>query len=239
MRTKRWWLVVTAFALLPACGDDTSGNVRKDAAPDGAGAKDVAPADRAPDVQVPPDNPPDLPADAPAADLGSDLVAAETGRADGSPSEAGAEARAEAGAVDVARPEVRGEAGKLDSASPDVVLDVAGEAGPAPSYACRDDSDCCIVTESCSAMAYLYSKGPGASGMPSIPPPPSMCPPCMQPAVQVRCDQGQCVGTKVSGVSSGPLVKDHCGLVAEPDGGAVLFYQPAYAGAQQTSWGCG
>jgi hypothetical protein len=135
--------------------------------------------------------------------------------------------------------EVQIDVGKPDAALPDVAPDVAGEAAPPPSYACRDDSDCCIVIDNCMAMAYLYSKAPGATGQPSFPGSGrDTCAACIPPAVQVRCDSGQCVGEKVSSVYSGPLNQNHCGPVALPDGGAALYYQPAYAGAQQTSWSC-
>ena len=87
-------------------------------------------------------------------------------------------------------------------------------------------------------VAYLYSKAPGATGPPTISPG-TMCVPCIPPAVQVRCDQGQCVGEKLTdGVDyNSPLRKAHCGPLELPDAGAMM-YTPAYAGAQPTSWGC-
>jgi hypothetical protein len=234
MRTKRCWLLVTAIALLPACGDDTDEVAKKDAAADASAAKDTLAADVAPDLAetlASPDNAPDL---APA-DL---ALAVETGRPDQvSSTEAGGIDLPTV--VDLARgPEVQVDAGKLDVALPDAAPDVAGEAAAPPSYTCRDDSDCCIKVDHCMAKAYLYSKAPGASPAPSIPTvtDPGQCLRCMTPAVQVRCDQRQCVGEQVG--YSGSLTQDHCGTIAQPDAGAVLYYQRAYAGAQQISWGC-
>jgi len=129
---------------------------------------------------------------------------------------------------------------KQDGARPDAVPDVPAAEAPAPAnYSCRNDSDCCIAIDTCNEVAYLYSKVPGATGLPSFPPT-TTCVPCVSPAVQVRCDQGQCVGEKIStGVDyNSPIRRDHCGPVTLPDAGAASMYQPAYAGAQQTSWGC-
>jgi hypothetical protein len=121
-------------------------------------------------------------------------------------------------------------------AAPDVV---AADAPPLANYTCRNDSDCCIVVDGCNVVAYLYSKAPGATGPPSFTSSPP-CVPCIAPAVQVRCDQGQCVGEKIlTGVDyNTPLREDHCGPVALPDAGAASMYQPAFLAAQQTSWGC-
>lgn len=132
--------------------------------------------------------------------------------------------------------------GGPDAATPDAAPDLVPAEAPMPAnYSCRDDSDCCTVVDTCYVAAYLYSKAPGATGKPSFPPhDPGMCLPCISPAVQVRCDQGQCVGEKIeTGVDyNSPLRKDHCGPVALPDAGAALMYQPAYMATQQTSWGC-
>ena len=88
-------------------------------------------------------------------------------------------------------------------------------------------------------VAYLYSKAPGATGPPSITSSPP-CVPRIAPAVQVRCDQGQCVGEKIlTGIDCSSLVrKDHCGPVTLPDAGAASMYQPEYMATQQDSWGC-
>jgi hypothetical protein len=127
-----------------------------------------------------------------------------------------------------------------DAAGPDAVPDVAAAEAPAPAnYSCRNDSDCCIAIDTCNEVAYLYSNAPGATGRPSFSSS-TTCVPCISPAVQVRCDQGQCVGEKIpTGVDyNSSLRKDHCGPVSLPDAGASSMYQPAYAGAQPTSWGC-
>src|SRR5512138_2031581 len=142
MRTKQWWLLVSALALLPACGGGTEVDYI-----DGA-AKDTPAADRADAAALPETNSDRSPADAPVQDLALDLTAADGDRVDQAapPDSGGVDLRA---IVDVARRDVEGEAGKLDVAAADAPVDAAGEAGPPPSYACRDDSDCCIVTESC------------------------------------------------------------------------------------------
>jgi hypothetical protein len=127
--------------------------------------------------------------------------------------------------------------GPSDVAMPDAARDVASpEAAPSADYTCRDDSDCCIVVDTCMDVAYLYSKAPGATGSPSIPPSTGLCVPCIPPAIQVRCNLGQCVGEKIStGVDyESPMRKDHCGRVALPDAGSSVSGHPHAA----TSWGC-
>jgi hypothetical protein len=129
--------------------------------------------------------------------------------------------------------------GKRDG-GPDLAPDVVAAEALAPAnYSCRDDSDCCIAVDTCNEVAHLYSRAPGATGRPSFSPG-TMCVPCIPPAVQVRCDQGQCLGEKIStGVDYNSAIrKDHCGPVALPDAGAASMSQPAYRAAQQTSWGC-
>jgi hypothetical protein len=134
------------------------------------------------------------------------------------------------------------DAGPPDTAKQDAHPDVvAAEAAAPADYRCRDDSDCCIVIETCMEVAYLYSNAPGATGKPTFPPPPDpgKCLRCVPAAVQVRCDQGQCVGEKLTeGVDyNSALLKNHCGPIGLPDAG-TLMYTPAFAGAQPTSWGC-
>jgi hypothetical protein len=133
--------------------------------------------------------------------------------------------------------------GGPDAARPDAAPDVVAAEAPAPSsYTCRDDADCCIVIDTCLAVAHLYSKAPGATGKPSLSPPDAgaACVNCIPPAVQVRCDQGQCVGEKLStGVDfNGPLRQDHCGPITLPDAGAMPTYLPAFLGTPPSSWGC-
>jgi hypothetical protein len=183
-----------------------------------AGPADGAPADLAPDIRAGEAGPPDV---APTLEAGAAEVQATL------------EVGSEAAAVDLS---ATAEVGKPDSAGPD-----AADAPPPANYTCRNDADCCIVVDTCNEVAHLYSLAPGATGPPSISNPPgTMCVPCIPPAVQVRCDAGQCVGEKLSsGIDyNSPLRKDHCGPLALPDAGAASIYQPAYAGAQATSWGC-
>jgi hypothetical protein len=244
MRNKHGWLVVTAMALLPACGSGTKEVVKNDVTSDASVAKDTLTANVSPDLaetQASRDSAPDLaPADAPAVDVAPDLAAVEAGLPDrATPTDAGGIDLL--AIVDLAKsPEVQGDAGKPDTALPDAAPDLAGEAGMPPNYTCRDDSDCCIVVDSCMVKAYLYSKAPGASPAPAIPAVsnPGSCLRCVAPAVQVRCDNGYCVGQKLSGYS-GTLTQSHCGPVIQPDAGSSPDeYYPAYAGAEPTSWGC-
>jgi hypothetical protein len=264
MRTKACWSVLTVVALLAACGGGT--DEKQDAGKrDGSvGAADLPAATDMPAADLAPDQPeagqqPDRAADVSAGDAGQadrapadvvpDTPALEVGPPDlAVATEAGAievrftvEASTEAGAVDLGAPaDASAEAGKQDSAELDAASDVVAAEAPAPAnYTCRDDSDCCIVVDTCAEVAHLYSLAPGATGPPSIPPS-TMCVPCIPPAVQVWCDLGQCVGEKVTVDFSymGPLRQNHCGRVTQPDAGAASPYQPAYAGRQPTSWGC-
>jgi hypothetical protein len=111
------------------------------------------------------------------------------------------------------------------------------EAGAPLDYSCDSDGDCCIKVDRCTARAYLYSTGPGASPAPSIPyiSDPGQCLRCTPPAVQVRCESGVCVGQPISG-ASGKLTQDHCGYITTTDAGAQD--KTSYGGAQPVSWGC-
>ncbi|MBN2573981.1 MAG: hypothetical protein JXP73_05390 [Deltaproteobacteria bacterium] len=241
MSTKAWSLVMTVALLLAACGAGTdekqnAGKQDGSVAPaDAPAARDTPGADLAPDLAGPE---PDSAAEAMAPDAGPDLPkATETGAGEVPvPIEAGNEA----GAADLARPaDAPAEAGRPDAAGPDAAPDLAADAPAPANYNCNDDSDCCIVVDTCNGTAHLYSLAPGATGPPSFPSY-TMCAPCVPPAVQVRCDQGRCVGERISsGVDyESPLREDHCGPVALPDAGAASPGQPAQGGAQPTSWGC-
>jgi hypothetical protein len=239
--------------LLAADAGKTDGSVGP---ADVLAATDTPAPDLAPgltDARLEPDSPTEVsppetgPAERPLTDLARDLATIETSLRDvvGSPSEAFAievpgtvEAGTEAASVDFAAPsDAPTEVGGLDAPGLDGAQDAAVDATAPANYTCRDDSDCCIVIDTCREVAYLYSKAPGATGQPSISGG-TMCVPCIPPAVQVRCDLGQCVGEKVSADYFGPIRQDHCGPVTMPDAGAILPYQTGYAGAQQTSWGC-
>jgi hypothetical protein len=104
-------------------------------------------------------------------------------------------------------------------------------------YPCAKDSDCCTVVDKCMARAFLYSKGVGASPAPSIPPNNGMCLACIQPAVQLRCQAGSCVGEKVDGYDT-RLQAAHCGYIPLTDAG---LHAPVDAAVQptKTTWSCG
>jgi hypothetical protein len=263
MKTKAQWTAIAAIALLVGCGSESSQTPdagKKDGPPGAADlptGKDAPPFDQVPqppEVQIGRDSATDVslaetvPADRPAADAADrapDLVTTEAGISDLAPPREAPEmdgaVASESDAVDLGPAgEVPGETSGHDGAPSDIAQEAA-DAPPVANFTCRNDSDCCIVLDSCRDTAYLYSKAPGATGMPSSLPSPSPCPPCVPPPVQVRCDLGQCVGEKVSGSVdySSPLRSAHCGQIALPDAAAAALYQPAYAGAQQTSWTCG
>jgi hypothetical protein len=131
------------------------------------------------------------------------------------------------------------DAGNQDAAISDAAPDVmATEAAPPPNYTCRDDADCCVHVDTCINHAWLYSKAPGASGMPTLPPI-TTCNRCTPPGIQVRCSSGQCTGEQIStGMSfSSPIYSSHCGVVPL-DAGAASAFPAAYAGAEPVSWGC-
>ena len=251
MRTKGAWLLVLGALSGLACGDDQPkpSPQAKDAAAspsDSLTASDLpAPdaafaADRASDKNQPT---PDTfvastldvaPADGPLADVVADSPetdapdhpvpidsAIDTGTKD---------VAAEAGTKDVAA-----EAGTKDTATVDTTT--------VTSFPCRNDSDCCIAVDSCMAMAYLYSKGPGGAGPPTLPVhnPGDGCLACIPPAVQVRCVSGQCVGEKISSYDS-QFTSAHCGTLAIPDGGTYPLYLSIDGGSPvpvKTTWSCG
>lgn len=228
MSSKRCWWVVAA--VLAGCGSSTEDPVEHDGAAD-ATSKDALAADAAFDVAEVPGSP-DTAREIGPGDLQADL------QQDRAPDFGGIDSHT---VVDAASgPDARPDGGPSDAASAEAAPETAGEAAAPPSYVCRDDSDCCIKVDTCMAKAYLYSKAPGASPAPTIPTvtDPGQCLRCITPGVQVRCDNGQCVGQQVSGRSD--LAKSHCGTIPSPDGGSApaSAYSPAYAGGQQAVWGC-
>jgi len=256
MKTEASWLLGSCLVLVLGCDDSDlpQASSAKDAAAevaDTAAIADLPAADLSPSLDVLADS---APADrVPAAEHAPDVASLETG--------------SETRSIDLARPSEVGmdDAGVKDTASamdalldtgtadfpsvtdvgaPDVVAmdgarDTSVEAAAPPNLTCRTDGDCCIEVEGCMARAYLYSIAPGASAPPIIAPVPpgTMCLPCIPPAVQVRCDNGQCVGEKLSTMYSGRLIQSHCGTVDLPDAGTML-YQSSYEGSPQTVWGC-
>jgi hypothetical protein len=252
MSTKAWWSLMAVLVAFSGCGDTVSSGDKgksldagKDVPPTDVTMGKDAPADppmTSPEVQQPRDVVADVPATDAAADRASDLTAPDLPLA----IEVG---NVEApGALDVAKDaeamdhgpalDTSGEAGNRDGTALDSGDDGSADAPVELDVTCRTDSDCCITIDVCNARAYLYSKAPGATPAPTFPQMDAgVCVTCMPPAVQVRCDNRQCVGEKLSSIYSGALIRDHCGPVTVPDAG-VLSDKIAYAGTAQTSWSC-
>lgn len=76
---------------------------------------------------------------------------------------------------------------------------------------CHSDSDCCIASDTCRALAVLYSKLQGLLYWP--PATMTVCSKCYTPVVEVSCVNNQCTGTIVNsmGYSGTPGVGSHCG----------------------------
>ena len=259
MRTNRAWLIVLGVLSGFACGSDQhqQSTETKDASAsvsDSVIAKDLPAPDAAfaadregdknqptPDtsvasaLDVAPDNrpPADVVADSAREDAAEHPTPLDT--AMGAGTEAGTkDAAAEAGPKDGSA-----EVGTKDAPAVDAVADSA----TVTSFPCRNDSDCCIAIDSCMATAYLYSKGPGGAGPPTMPihNPGDGCLACIPPAVQVRCVSGQCTGEKISSYPS-LLTVGHCGYITIPDGGTCALYETIDGGSPgppRTTWSCG
>jgi hypothetical protein len=80
---------------------------------------------------------------------------------------------------------------------------------------CHSDDDCCVATDTCLAIAVLYSK----IGSPANMPPTSYasCSKCWTPVVEVSCVNNQCVGVDKNMSMNGT---SHCGKLATGTGGA-------------------
>jgi hypothetical protein len=107
-------------------------------------------------------------------------------------------------------------------------------------FPCRNNDDCCIALDTCMNVAYLYSKGPGADEPPTISPPSNgYCTACIPPPIQVSCEDGQCVGTRISSYPTA-LLTSHCGYIPLTDAGTHAP-QKADAGTPTTKsvWTCG
>jgi hypothetical protein len=106
---------------------------------------------------------------------------------------------------------------------------------------CTTDSDCCVSVDECMATATLT----GNRGYGPVPGTHATCLPCMVPAIQVQCQGGFCVGTRLINFydSSSPLLHSHCGAIALPDAGAAHAASPHAAvdagQSYQTFWTCG
>ena len=245
MRTKGAWLIVLAALSGLACGDEqpTQSPQTKDAAAspsDSLTAKDLPTpdtafaADRADDKKQPTTDTFVAPAlDVATADRPLADVVADSAKTDAPDEPAPIDS-----AIDTGTKDVSVEASIKDAPIADTAAAVA-------SFPCRNDSDCCIAVDSCMAMAYLYSKGPGGAGPPTMPVhnPGDGCLPCIPPAVQVRCVAGQCTGEKLSTYSSSSsLTSAHCGTIAIPDGGTYALYLSIDGGSPvpvKTTWSCG
>jgi hypothetical protein len=152
------------------------------------------------------------------------------------PIEAGGDSTVDAGAVDSGTGiDLGSERPGVDGASAEAPVD----AGAAVAFPCRNDSDCCIAIDGCMAVAYLYSKAPGAAPPPDFSPHDGACLACIPPAIQVLCVSGQCRGTRVSAYS-GSILSNHCGPVVL-DAGPIYAHTSIDAGATtpQTVWTCG
>ena len=107
---------------------------------------------------------------------------------------------------------------------------------------CSTDDDCCVSVDECMATATLTGND-GYGPVPGTHDTPGTCLGCIVPAIQVRCQAGFCVGTRLSGIydSSRPLLRSHCGHIALPDAGAAVSPHAAVDGGMsyQTFWSCG
>ena len=86
---------------------------------------------------------------------------------------------------------------------------------------CVTDADCCVVSTFCGTALWLVTKAERAPLAGCLATPSTMCPACMAPEVDVSCQGGRCVGTKV-GAAWPPtgLSAAHCGKVVTGSGGA-------------------
>lgn len=252
-RTIAWLIVLGALSGL-ACGDDQRQSLTepKDAATstsDSVTAKDLpAPdaaltADREGDKnQATPDTSAGPGSDVAPADRPPAEVMADSAREDVAGPPSPLDTASEAGTKDATA-----EAGTKDAlaeaGTKDAPFDAAADSATVTNFPCRNDLDCCIVIDACLATAYLYSRGTGGAGPPTLPThnPGDMCLACIPPAVQVHCVSGQCTGEKLSTYSS-QLTVGHCGTIAVPDGGSYALYETIDGGSPvpvKTTWSCG
>jgi hypothetical protein len=255
MRTKAAWLIVLGALSGFACSDDQRQppTETKDAAAstsDSLTAKDLpAPdaafaADREGDKDLPtPDTgvAPALdvsPADRPTIDVVADAVK-EDAPDHPTPLDTAIETDTNDASAESGSKDVLAEAGTKDAPT----VDAAADSAAVTNFPCQNDSDCCVAIDVCMAVAYLYSKGPGGAGPPTLPTnsPGDMCLACIPPAIQVRCVSSQCVGEKISSYSS-LLTVGHCGYITIPDGGIYALYETIDGGSPvppRTTWSCG
>jgi hypothetical protein len=73
------------------------------------------------------------------------------------------------------------------------------------------------------------------------------CVDCVTPAIQVQCEGGFCVGTKLPySAAMRPLTHSHCGYLAPVDAGVAPAVSPhtvvdsgTGSDASRTTWNCG
>jgi hypothetical protein len=119
-----------------------------------------------------------------------------------------------------------------DAAAPDAARDFRKEAASfvVEPAACSDDSECCVVLDSCRSNALVVGARDFASVRALIDMAPAdRCHACIPADVEVGCVQGRCVGAPISkgeaGVPAG-LRQHHCGNLGvidlqTSDGGAA------------------
>ena len=114
---------------------------------------------------------------------------------------------------------------------------------PAP---CQVDGDCCVAMDTCLAMAYLVGRteyDAMVASIPSISSRLGTCVSCGQPAVQVQCSGGFCMGGKLP-IYSGTLTTSHCGYISVSDAGAPISSAHAVvdagtgSSAAPSTWAC-
>jgi hypothetical protein len=212
-----------------ATGVDSKTVATDTAGTDTAGTPDSRPGDLGKDSALAPEDAPvALPIDAPEVDAAREPLKQDGPKSETLPIDMGVDARPDLGPFS--------EAG---AAKPDSAADTFS--GP-PNFTCRNDSDCCIKTDTCMNVAYMYSKAPGASPEPDFQPSTTgWCTACIPPTVQVRCVTNQCVGEKLPTTSSGSLPFNHCGPIKLDAGASAYHDLPSDAGAlpPQSRWSCG
>ena len=146
----------------------------------------------------------------------------------------------------------RSDAGCSGGACPtDAAADVQRDAPailmtPTLPAACTTDADCCVAMDDCLSVAYLVGTAEFSAMRESIAnvnQHKTICASCINPSVQVECQNGLCVGETLPTKSTqSPLSASHCGFIDPLDGSTSRTAAPTPtvdSGAARVSWSCG
>jgi hypothetical protein len=108
--------------------------------------------------------------------------------------------------------------------------------------ACSTAADCCVAIDGCLATAYVVARADYEAAVALANAPHEPCVDCISPAVELRCENGACVGTEIEDYGSAAYLANegnHCGVASDESTSALSAGGAGDAPPPGRVFGCG